>query len=323
MSESSLKPRLVLVTRPTELQGLTKRFSTKGQIEFYLTSRAQSLAATSARDNAQHSAEDRVAAAVPADWSFAHVEREDLDRFLFFPNDIVVALGQDGLVANLAKYLTDQPVIGVAPDSGLSEGILTPHRVSEVPRLIEAVAMGTARISARTMVQAKTTAGETLTALNEIFVGHRSHQSARYEVIHSGKQEFQSSSGLIIASGTGLSGWARSIQSAIRTEFAIAADEPAAVFFVREAWPSRMTGATLIHGQVSAIQPLRLRSRIDAGGVIFADGIEADFLKFDWGEEADVVISDRRLRLVAGPEARASSQTNLQGVPRTGTRRKR
>lgn len=184
MSESSLKPRLVLVTRPTELHGLTKRFSTKGQIEFFLRSRSQSLEATSARDKTQHSAEDQVAAAVPADWSFAHVEREDLDRFLFFRNDIVVALGQDGLVANLAKYLDNQPVIGMAPDTGLSEGILTPHPVSELPRLIEAVANGTAQMIARSMVQARTRSGETLTALNEIFVGHRSHQSARYDVFY-------------------------------------------------------------------------------------------------------------------------------------------
>ena len=29
--------------------------------------------------------------------------RDDLNRFLFTANDIVVAVGQDGLVANLAK----------------------------------------------------------------------------------------------------------------------------------------------------------------------------------------------------------------------------
>ena len=217
MSESHLKPRLVLVTRPTELQGLTKRFSTKGQIEFYLKSRAQSIDLANARDHAQQSAEDEVAAAVPSDWSFAHVVREDLDRFLFFPNDIVVALGQDGLVANLAKYLSDQPVIGVAPGTGLSEGILTPHPVSDIARLIEAVATWRAPIVGRTMVEARTRAGETLTALNEIFIGHRSHQSARYDLIYSGKQEYQSSSGLIIATGTGFSGWARSIQTATST----------------------------------------------------------------------------------------------------------
>lgn len=41
--------------------------------------------------------------------------RGDLDRFLFEPDDIVLALGQDGLVANVAKYLDGQPVIGSNP----------------------------------------------------------------------------------------------------------------------------------------------------------------------------------------------------------------
>jgi len=57
-----------------------------------------------------------VLGAIPSDWRRARVDRADLDRFLFEPEDVVVAVGQDGLVANVAKYLTGQPVIGCNPD---------------------------------------------------------------------------------------------------------------------------------------------------------------------------------------------------------------
>ena len=61
---------------------------------------------------------------MPADWRQALVRRADLDRFLFGPEDVVVAVGQDGLVANVAKYLDGQPVLGVNPAPDLYDGVL-------------------------------------------------------------------------------------------------------------------------------------------------------------------------------------------------------
>ncbi|MEI9866324.1 MAG: hypothetical protein WDN00_17560 [Limisphaerales bacterium] len=44
------------------------------------------------------------------------VDRSFLPNFVFAPEDTVVTLGQDGLVANTLKYLDGQPVVGVNPD---------------------------------------------------------------------------------------------------------------------------------------------------------------------------------------------------------------
>ncbi len=43
------------------------------------------------------------------------MSRPELNRFLFEPEDVVIAVGQDGLVANVAKYLSGQMVVGVNP----------------------------------------------------------------------------------------------------------------------------------------------------------------------------------------------------------------
>ncbi|MEO9820985.1 MAG: hypothetical protein ABJ370_07505 [Paracoccaceae bacterium] len=297
---SSLAPRVVLVSRQTEYAALLAAHGTRGQAAFFLSARGQDIDAVEARDAQQDAALSAAKHSIPADWSLAHVVRDDLSRFLFFPNDIVVAIGQDGLVANVAKYLDAQPVIGVSPDPLVTEGVLTPHSVDRLAQMLQATANADIDVQSRTMVQAKVGEGQILTALNELFIGHRSHQSARYVVRAGEVDEFQSSSGMIVATGTGLTGWAKSIMTATHTAFEIAPEDRRAAFFAREPWPSQISGCEISSGEISDQNKLLISSRINDGGVIFADGIEQDFLSFDWGVQAHVTMSDKRLNIVVG-----------------------
>ncbi len=119
---------------------------------------------------------------MPKGWRIAAVRRAELDRFLFGPEDVVVAVGQDGLVANVAKYLAGQPVIGVNADPARNAGILVPHAPADVAALLPLQAAGTLGTEGRTMVRAELDDGQSLLALNEVFVGHASHQTARYTI---------------------------------------------------------------------------------------------------------------------------------------------
>ena len=189
---------------------LIARHATREQVRFFLKTRGQDLSVIETRHDQFHQQLREVRGAVPADWRSVLIRRDDLDRFLFAGEDIVIAFGQDGLVANVAKYLDGQAVLGVNPDPDVYDGILVPHAPAQVAALLRPVAAGNVQLERRTMVEAKLDDGQTLAALNEIFVGHRSHQSARYEIAVEGKDESQSSSGLIVSSGTGATGWARS-----------------------------------------------------------------------------------------------------------------
>ena len=295
---SSLAPRVVLVSRQTEYAALLAAHGTRGQAAFFLSGRGQNIDVVEARDIQQETVLSAAKRAIPVDWSFAQVVREDLSRFLFFPNDIIVAVGQDGLVANVAKYLDGQPVIGVSPDPAMTEGVLTPHRVDRLAGLLEATANADIALQARAMVQARIGEGQVITALNELFIGHRSHQSARYVVRAGDAEEFQSSSGMIVATGTGLTGWAKSIMNATHSVFQIAPEDSRAAFFAREPWPSQISGCEISSGEIGGQIELLISSRINDGGVIFADGIEQDFLPFDWGVQAHVAMSAKRLYLV-------------------------
>ncbi len=288
---ATLPPRAVIVTRESEYELLLARHGTRDAVRFYLETRGQSLKVVEARHHALAETVRVLRASLPRDWRQAGVRRPELDRFLFGQEDLVVAVGQDGLIANVAKYLDGQPVLGVNPDPATIEGVLVQFSPGEAPEALVAAASGEARIESRTMIEARLETGESLLALNEIFVGHRTHQSALYELRYRDEVERQSSSGLIVSSGTGASGWARSIMTATGHVLPIDPCLPEAAFFVREAWPSQSTGTNLVIGSVAESDRLAITSRMD-GGTIFADGIEQDYLRFDWGQ-----------RVVIGPAA--------------------
>ncbi len=295
---ATLQPRVVLVTRETDYERLLAVHATREQARFFLKTRGQGLDEVIARHEAFQDAVRQVRAAVPDDWRLAKVMRADLDRFLFAPEDIVLAVGQDGLVANLAKYLTGQPVLGVNPAPDVNEGVLVPLRCADVERLLPAAASGKAGIEARTMARATLDDGQALHALNEIFIGHRSHQSARYMIEAGAKHERQSSSGVIVSTGTGATGWARSIMTATGRGVPLSPTDRKLAFFVREPWPSVATGATVGQGTVAANQVLTIISEMNDGGAIFADGMEQDHLNFGWGRRVTVAVSSATLNLV-------------------------
>ena len=298
MSATS-KPRVVIITRPTAYELLLQQHGTLGQARFFLERREQSLESLEIVHIQQEQALKTVEATIPADWRRGRVSREELDRFLFEPDDLIVAVGQDGLVANVAKYLQGQSVIGVNPSPERYPGVLVPHPPDRVGPLMLSAASKVATVQARMMVEARLDDDQRFLALNEVFVGHVSHQSARYRLNWDGREERQSSSGLIVSSGTGSTGWARSIHQERHSKIRLPdPTEPALAFFVREDWPSPTSGTKLTEGRIEGKDQLVVISEMDDGGVAFGDGIEADRIELLWGQRLEIGLAQTRLNLV-------------------------
>lgn len=291
-------PRVVVAHRASEYDELLARHGTRGQVGFVLGTRGRTLGEVDAGHEALESARATVAAAIPADWRRASVERAEVARFVFEPGDVVVAVGPDGLVANLAKYLTGQPVIGVDPRRGVNAGILVTHPASAVATLLPMVAKGVARVLERTMVEAVADDGQRLLALNEVFVGQAGHQSARYTLAVGGREERQSSSGVIVGTGTGSTGWCASLQRIQAPDLSLPdPSSPRLTWFVREPWPSPSTGADLVAGGLGAGEELVLDIGSE-GLVVFGDGMEEDRLTLGWGQRVVVRRAPELLRTV-------------------------
>jgi NAD kinase len=296
-------PRVVIVHRRTELQELLDRHATRGQAEFFLRTRGRSIQDVQVRHDRLTASLASLRAAVPGEWRQAEVERADLSRFLLTAEDIIAVVGQDGLVANAAKYLNGQPVIGIDPEPGANPGVLVRHSPHAAAKLLQEAALtGSAerlRCHQLSTVTARLDDGQELSGLNEVFIGHASHQSARYQLATpDGRAERQSSSGLIVSTGTGATGWCASIALERGGRRPLPAPtDPRLAWFVREAWPSPITGTSLTEGVLEAGETLRVTVATDQL-VVFGDGMEDDRLTASWGQEITVQLGEQPLRLV-------------------------
>jgi NAD kinase len=303
---STLPPRAVLVHRQTELTELMQRHGTRGQAEFFLRARGRQLAELEARHDEVASAIAAVVAAVPGAWRRARVERAELARFSFEPDDIVIVVGQDGLVANVAKYLDGQPVVGINAEPGRNPGVLVRHLPAAAAGLLADAAGPPGQLSCDqlSMVQADADDGQRLVALNEVYLGHATHQSARYLLATAaGPAESQTSSGILVGSGTGATGWSRSAWLERHSQLSLPGPaERRLTWFVREAWPSPVTGTTATEGELGPGELLSVTVSTDQL-VLFGDGIDADSIPLTWGQSVTIGLASRILRL-AGPPAR-------------------
>jgi NAD kinase len=303
--------KVILVTRETRLEGLIARYHTAAQAKFYVEHLGADFTDYQ-REHDTYLAQKRRAIETLEQWGrYQIVDRSFLPNFIFGPADIVVALGQDGLVANIMKYLDGHPLIGVNPDSGRYDGVLLPFVPSDLVALLPDVAADKRSFKSVTMAKAALTDGQALYAVNDLFIGTRSHTSALYEIQAGTQHETQSSSGLIVATGLGSTAWFKSIVTGSLAIAKAFGEQPATAgyspwawdagelqFAVREPFPSKTSQTKLVCGRLARSEGLRLRSLMPENGVIFSDGIEADRLEFNSGAEARITVAERRGKLV-------------------------
>ncbi len=295
-------PRVVVVTRATDYESLLARHGTREAARFFLETRGQAIDDVEARHRRFDASLATVLRGIPVEWRRSRVDRADLSRFVFEPADLVVAVVVPGraFVAERGEVILDgQLVVGINPDPERFDGVLVPHRPEHAPKLLRAAAEARVEVEVRTMVEAKLDDGQRLLALNELFLGHRTHQSARYRLRHAAREERHSSSGIVVSTGTGATGWAKSIHLARRGDVPLPKPvDPSLAFFVREAFPSVATGTSIAEGVLAADAVLEVTSEMNDGGTVFGDGIEEDRIDFRWGLRARVSVAREKLRLV-------------------------
>ncbi len=296
--------RVVLVTRRSRLAELVSKHNTLAQAQFYVEHLGADFDDYINEDRIYTQALNDVLSTLQQWGRYQNIDRLLLPNFIFAEDDIVVTLGQDGLVANTLKYLTGQPVIGINPDSARWDGILLAFEAAHLKNLLPQVAKDKRASKSVTLAQATLSDGQSLCAVNDLFIGTRTHYSARYELSHDGASENQSSSGVIVSTGLGSTAWMKSIvtgAAAIASTFGSESqtdyqplewDAKSLIYAVREPFTSQHSSANHVFGTIEHGSSLILRSHMAEGGVIFSDGMESDFLRFEAGIEAKIAIAD-------------------------------
>ena len=310
MNDSDRK--IILVTRTTRLQELVARYNTVEQARFQAEHLGMDFADFLEEDRIYHAAVSKVESGLAQHGRLQRLDRQFLPNFLFPPQCLVVVLGQDGLVANTLKYLKGQVLLGINPDPARFDGVLLPFSTDDFTKVMPEVLRGKRSIRDITMARAVLNDGQELLAVNDLFIGMRNHVSARYELDFGKQHERQSSSGIIVSTGLGSTGWLRSVltgavalvggksnqrmQSLREKGFSWEAEK--LVFSVREPFPSRASQASMIFGEIEIGNALRVRSQMPEGGIIFSDGMAADGLEFRSGLEASISIAEQRGHLL-------------------------
>lgn len=308
----TLYEHVVIVTRETELESLTKRFNTVAQAKFYLEHAGQSFSPIEEAHARYHEILNQLRESIPRGVKTQVIPRDMVPQFTFRENDLIITVGPDGLVVNVAKYLTDQPIVAINPDPNTIEGVLLPFDEQKGMPDMKDVLSGISAIKQITMAQADMNDGQQLLAFNDLFIGPRTHTSARYDIAHGDQKEFQSSSGIIISTGAGSTGWMRSVYAGAtgivkalggkvvmpKNEGRFDWDQDVLVYAVREPWPSKSSEANLVFGFITPDDPLILTSHMADYGVIFSDGIEKDFVTFNAGLTAEISVAAKKAHLL-------------------------
>lgn len=304
--------KIVLITRKTRLDELIARFNTLDQARFYVENLGADFSDYQREDLLYKENLLQATRALEQLGRLQIVDRGFIPNFIFGKQDFVVVLGQDGLVVNVLKYLDGQPVVGVNPDPRRWEGVLLPFTVSQLKKVLPQVFRQQRKIRNVTMALAKMNTGETLHGVNDLFIGPRSHTSARYILRSGSAAEKHSSSGIIVSTGLGSTGWFRSIVTGAAGITATLEGKPPNMilsqafpwdsdylyFSVREPWPSRDSTAGITFGKVTRDTPLELDSLMPENGVIFSDGIEADYLAFNTGSKVTISVANKVGKIV-------------------------
>lgn len=304
--------KVVIVTRKTELEELVARFNTVAQSRFYLEHAGRDFTPIEAAHERFHGVLDGIRGLVPRNLKQQVIERSFLPQFTFGEADLVVTVGPDGLVVNVAKYLDGQPILPVNPDPAQIDGVLLPFTVQTAGSALVRTLRREQPIKAVTMAEARTQDGQSLLGFNDLFIGARSHVSARYEIAQGKKHERQSSSGIIVSTGAGSTGWLQSVYAGAASVVKALGgrvvpphnggilpwDTDALVFAVREPFPSKTTETSITFGTITNDTPLKVTSYMAENGIIFSDGIESDYLRFNAGTTVTIQIAARKTQII-------------------------
>ena len=304
--------KIILIIRKTRLDDLISRFNTEAQARFYIEHLGSDFSEYVDEDRKYKTAVKEAGNILSQLGRLQVLDRLYVPNFIFGREDIIVVLGQDGLVANVLKYLDNQPVVGVNPDPDHYEGVLLPYTVFKLSGVIQKVLKESCTIRQITMAKAELNTGQFIYGVNDIFIGPKTHTSARYSIQIDKLKEDQSSSGIIVSTGLGSSGWLRSViagatgissaatgrQIEVRQESKFTWESDYLYYSVREPWPSKTSSANLTFGKITKRSPLKITSAMPDNGVVFSDGIEADFIEFNSGILATIGIAEKKGHLV-------------------------
>jgi NAD kinase len=304
--------KIIIVHRPTRLDSLVAKFNTRQQAKFYVEHLNADFSDYELEHEVYYSELDKLSKISQQIGNVQLLGWKYLPNFMFGKKDLVITIGQDGLVANTLKYLDDQKLIGINPDFNRWDGLLSQFSVDESELIIKQTLNDESVIKQVTKAKVQLSDNQTLYAVNDFFIGVKNHSSARYSITVDNSVEHQSSSGIIVSTPLGRSGWMKSVLAGasgitnkltkqtkvIKEKSTSDWSKNQLTFAVREPFPSINTSTNMVFGTIKSDTQFSIESKMGENGFIFSDGIQEDYLDFNYSVVANISVANLKGNIV-------------------------
>ena len=145
----------IVVKNKTRLETLIERFNTKAQAKFYIEHSGGDFEDYELEHERFQESLSNIQRQLSKVLKNKIVERPFLPSFLFNEKQVVVVVGQDGLVANTAKYVNEIPIVAVNPDADRYDGVLLPFTPDNFIGGVEKVISGNFPSKTAALAEAK------------------------------------------------------------------------------------------------------------------------------------------------------------------------
>jgi NAD kinase len=295
--------QVIVVKSKKRLEQLIERFNTKAQAKFYLERTGDDFSSIENEHNQFYKAFENLSKLLYSLNKYKVIDRSFLPNYIFTQKDLIIGIGQDGLIANIAKYVKGQPIVGYNPNPSVYDGLLLPFPSIGIKEF-NSIINGDFNSNKVTMAKASFSDGQELLAFNDFFIGPKSHTSSRYIIHFNEEKEQQISSGIIVSTGVGSTGWMSSIANMVNgigendVSMTLPPESNQLRFAVREPFVSQVSTANICGGIINSEQKLIIESSMVDNGLVFSDGIQNDFIAFNIGTTVEISIAHEKANLV-------------------------
>lgn len=231
--------------------------------------------------------------------------------------DLVIALGGDDHFKQVTHLIDDDtPVLGVNSDPGGSEGNILGCNAADLPQVLKQLESGDYRIEQWTRLRLSVDGRDFGPAIGEVALARRDFRlMTRHYLDFDGDHILQKSSGLLISTGTGSTGWFSSAGLYLSPESRVfERTAPYARFELREPHIrfEERDGARVAHlpehveGTLLPGQCLTVTSLNNSEGIATRDSIDA--VPFNRGSVAEIRVDEKPLSVVMPHLERRSIQ---------------
>ncbi|MDH4127467.1 MAG: hypothetical protein OEV44_01850 [Spirochaetota bacterium] len=218
---------------------------------------------------------------------------DELNKELTENKELIISIGGDEhFKYAIHNSLSGKLVLNVRSDNLKSEGALSSCNRFNLEEMIDQIKSDSYMTEEWVRLEAELNNKPIESAIDTIYVGEKNAtRMSRYHLYYKDQTEEQKSSGILIVTGAGSTGW---FSSAGGNPFP--RDANTGRFLIREIYHGTKSGNTLRKGEFNHSEHIKIISLMDEEGIVEIDSIKE--YPFKRGNQLKVKVSNEYLRVI-------------------------